>query len=159
ELGPALRGILAGNGNYIERVLGAHTDCESPLLAELRPIVRRSLARNVYRHYHGFASGQRSDFVSAEAATAKKVLYVLRTALTGAPLLSTGELVVDLTRHLDAYGYDRARELFEQKTRRERAVLSEADKHRWTGEVERAFALLEDARTSSPLPETPPNAA
>lgn len=157
ELQPVLKGILQGNGNYIERVLGALLPIESPELASLQPIVQRSLSRNVYRHYHGFASGQRKDFVEAPAATAKKVLYVLRTALTGTHLLRTGKLLVDVTLLLDEYAFGHARALVEVKTRGERTTLSEAEKDRWAKEVERAFGLLDDALAKSPLPEQPPN--
>src|SRR5688572_20524156 len=56
ELGAVLRGILKGNGNYIERVLGELVlDADYPRLAELRPLVRGSLSRRVHRHYRGFA--------------------------------------------------------------------------------------------------------
>ena len=72
--------------------------------------------------------------------------------------MRTGELVVDLSRHLDAYGYSHARALVEQKTRGERVTLSAEQKAQWTAEVERAFSLLDEAHVGSPLPETPPNA-
>ena len=49
EIQPALVGILAGNGNYIERVLGAIPLRTAPELEELRPIVRRSLSRRTDR--------------------------------------------------------------------------------------------------------------
>jgi predicted nucleotidyltransferase len=157
ELQPVLKGILLGNGNYIERVLGELLPVAAPELESLKPIVERSLSRNVYRHYHGFASGQRKDFVEAPAATAKKVLYVLRTALTGTHLLRTGKLVVDVTLLLDEYQLGHARDLIAQKQSGERITLSEKDKAFWTAEVERAFASLEKAHTESPLPELPPN--
>jgi len=38
ELGNVLAGILGGNGNFIERVLGRTVGHASPLLAELRPV-------------------------------------------------------------------------------------------------------------------------
>jgi predicted nucleotidyltransferase len=81
ELRHALAGVLAGNGNFIERILGRTTAHESPLLHELRPIVQGSLSRRVYRHYHGFARNQLA-FLEKEP-TVKKLLYVLRTTLTG----------------------------------------------------------------------------
>jgi len=55
ELAHALSGILAGNGNFLERVLGRTVPYASGLLAELRPIVQRTLSRGVHRHYRGFA--------------------------------------------------------------------------------------------------------
>src|SRR3984885_723924 len=55
ELAHALAGVLGGNGNFLERVLGRMVPYASPLLAELRPIVQRALSRRVHRHYRGFA--------------------------------------------------------------------------------------------------------
>ena len=95
ELAGALRGIVKGNGNYLERVLGAYPLLASPLLAELAPIVRRGVSKRYHRHYLGFATQQRQAMEASNAPTAKQVLYVLRTALTGAHLLRTGELRVD----------------------------------------------------------------
>ena len=40
ELAQALGGVLAGNGNYLERVLGRMTPRDSRLLAELRPLAQ-----------------------------------------------------------------------------------------------------------------------
>ncbi len=58
ELAHALAGILGGNGNFFERMLGRMTARASPLLEELRPIAQRALSRRVHRHYRGFALNQ-----------------------------------------------------------------------------------------------------
>lgn len=81
ELAHALAGILGGNGNSLERVLGRMTAMASPLLDELRPLARRAFSRRVHRHYRGFAMNQ-LRFLEKEP-TAKKLLYVLRTTTTG----------------------------------------------------------------------------
>jgi predicted nucleotidyltransferase len=157
ELHHVLVGILGGNGNYIERVLGHLPLRASPEIDELRPLVAGALSRRVHRHYHGFATGQLRDFEAAEAPTAKKVLYVLRTTLTGIHLLRSAQLVTDVTRLLDEYGFGAARELIERKRSGERVVLDGATRDHWVGEVARAFALLDEARDRSPLPEECPN--
>jgi predicted nucleotidyltransferase len=159
ELRDVLLGILKGNGNYLERVLGPLRLRESPELAELRPLVQRSLSRLLHRHYRGFASGQLQEWEKTGRRSAKKLLYVLRTALTGTHALRAGEIVIDLNRHLDEYGFSAARELIEQKRAGEQAELPDAMAERWRGEVNRAFALLDQAREASPLPEEAPNAA
>ncbi len=159
ELKGALAGILAGNGNYIERVLGAHIALTSPTHDELRALVPGCLSRRVHRHYRGFANSQRKAFEEADQPTAKKLLYVLRTALTGTHLLRTGELRVDLTTTCDDYGYANARTLIEAKTAGERTVLSETDRRAWSARLDAVFELLDDARAASPLPEEPANAA
>ena len=110
-------------------------------------------------HYRGFAKSQLQALRARGRRPAKKLLYVLRTALTGAHALRTGEIVTDLTELLDEYGFAEARELIEAKRAGEAAPLEEAMWARWGGEVERAFEVLERARASSVLPEEPPNAA
>jgi predicted nucleotidyltransferase len=158
ELGAALRGLLKGNGNYLERVLGAHLLHESPLLAELAPLARATLSKRYHRHYLGFAR-QQEEALQKSAPTAKKVLYVLRTALTGTHLLRSGELRVDLTHNLDEYGYADARELIERKKAGERTELDPASLAHWSVRVQRAFELLDAAHAQSALPEEPAHAA
>ena len=113
ELAHALSGILGGNGNFLERVLGRMVPLGSQLLVDLRPVARRALSRRVHRHYRGFAQNQLRAL--DREPTAKKLLYVLRTTLTGVHLLTTGELEADLTRLMDRYGLPEAAALVERK--------------------------------------------
>ncbi len=157
EIGEVLRGILGGNGNYLERVLGETMLAGSPEHESLRPLVSRSLSRRAHRHYAGFAKNQLAHARASDTPSAKKLLYVLRTALTGTHLLLTGEMVIDVTRLLDRYGFGDARELALAKTRGERIELPATERERWVAEAERALALLEPARAESILPEESPN--
>ncbi len=157
ELGAALRGLLKGNGNYLERVLGAHLLYQSPLLVELAPLASATLSKRYHRHYLGFAR-QQEEALRRSAPTAKKVLYVLRTALTGAHLLRSRELRVDLTLNLDEYGYADARELIERKKAGERTELDAPSLAHWTTRIQRAFELLDTAHAQSSLPEEPAHA-
>lgn len=156
ELGAVLAGVLRGNGNYVERLLGGFTLRASPELASLAPLVRANLSRRFYRHYHGFASGQRK--AAEESCTAKRVLYVLRTALTGAHLLRTGEVVTDLTALAPRYGLDVAA-LVATKARGERQVLDEVAAAAARSLMDAAFRVLDDAHVASPLPEQPADPA
>jgi predicted nucleotidyltransferase len=155
ELGHGLAGMLAGNGNFLERVLGRMVAHASGLLAELRPIVQRSLSRRVHRHYRGFAQNQ-LQFLEKEPS-AKKLLYVLRTTLTGVHLLETRELEPDLTRLMSRYGVADAAELVERKRAGERVGLDPALVEAWHPRVDTLLARLDEAREQSPLPEEPPN--
>jgi predicted nucleotidyltransferase len=155
ELAHALAGVLSGNGNFLERVLGRMVPYTSPLLAELRPIVQRSLSRRVHRHYRGFAQNQ-LRFLEKEP-TAKKLLYVLRTTLTGIHLLETGELEPDLTRMMGHYGLSDAAALVERKRAGERVALDVALLEAWRPRVDGLFARLDEARRTSALPEDPVN--
>jgi hypothetical protein len=157
ELQPVLGGLLQGNGNYLERVLGPLVLRSAPELEELKPLVRRSLSRRLQRHYRGFATSQLREWEKGGFRSAKKLLYVLRTTLTGTHALLTGEVVTDVTLLLDTYGFGEARELVEQKRRGEKAELPDAMVERWKGQVQRAFEQLDSARERSPLPEEPAN--
>jgi predicted nucleotidyltransferase len=155
ELAHALSGILAGNGNFLERVLGRLTVVASPLLDELRPLAQRSLSRRVHRHYRGFAQSQ-LRFLEKEP-TVKKLLYVLRTSSTGVHLLTTGELEADLTRLMDRYDLADAAALVERKQAGERVGLDPALLDAWRPRIDMLFARLDEARDASRLPEEPPN--
>lgn len=159
ELGAALRGLVKGNGNYLERVLGMHLLMVSPLLDELAPLVRAGMSKRYYRHYLGFARQQQQELEKSSAPTAKKVLYVLRTALTGTHLLNAAELRVDLNLNLVEYGYEDARELIERKKAGERTVLDEATTMHWRKRVQGAFEQLDRAYATSQLPDESPNVA
>ena len=111
----------------------------------------------MHAHYHGFATSQLRALTASP--TVKRTLYVLRTALTGAHLLRTAELVTDVTKLLDDHGFTEARELVNAKLRGERTVLGEAERIRWEVVLARAFAELDEAAKSSVLPAEPPPAA
>jgi predicted nucleotidyltransferase len=155
ELAHALSGVLAGNGNFLERVLGRMTATSSPLLEELRPLAQRALSRRVHRHYRGFAQNQ-LRFAEKEPS-AKKLLYVLRTALTGIHALEAGVIEADLTRLMDAYGIGGAAALIERKRAGERVSLEPALLDAWRPRVRALFERLDRARETSALPEDPPN--
>ncbi|MEZ4441118.1 MAG: nucleotidyltransferase domain-containing protein [Polyangiaceae bacterium] len=96
EIGGVISGVLAGNGNYLERICGAFLLRRDPDLDELQVLTRAALSRRFHHHYRGFAKAQRKALDRTQAASTKKALYVLRTTLTGRHLLETGELVVDV---------------------------------------------------------------
>jgi hypothetical protein len=156
ELAHALTGILGGNGNFLERALGRTVAQGSSLLSELGPIAKRALSRRVHRHYRGFSLNQ-LKFAEREP-TAKKLLYVLRTACTGIHLLETGELEADLGRLMSTYGIAEAAELVERKRAGERVALDAEVFAGWRGRVDGLLARLDAARETSPLPEEPGNA-
>src|SRR5262249_37868611 len=120
-------------------------------------LVRGSLSRRLYRHYQGFATQQHQEWERGGRSSAKKLLYVLRTALTGVHVLREGEIVTDVTRLLDRYGLGDAIALVEQKKRGEKIELPPTLRESWAGRVGEVFALLDRALAESPLPEKSPN--
>ncbi|MFN7972834.1 MAG: nucleotidyltransferase domain-containing protein [Acidobacteriota bacterium] len=155
EIGTVIAGVLKGNGNYIERILGRLQPYAAPELDELRTLVKASLSRRVHAHYAGFARGQLHELEKGPA-TVKKLLYVLRTAATGTHLLHTCKLVTDLEELAAPCGLAEARGLIARKRDGEQTPLPDLDPYRPL--LERAFANLDQARESSPLPPEPPNA-
>ncbi len=153
EIGAVLAGILAGNGNYLERVLGRTSVRSSDLHDSLRPVVQANLTRRAHRHYRGFASGQQREL--EKKPTVKKLLYVLRTALTGTHLLRTGTLETDLTLLLDSYGLADARELVAAKQAGERVAADPALLEAWRPRLDRVLGRLDEAHADSVLPEEP----
>jgi predicted nucleotidyltransferase len=159
ELQMVVLGLLQGNGNYLERVLGPHPLQTGPELASLREVVSRSLSRRLMNHYRGFASSQLREVQKSDTPAAKKVLYVLRTAVTGIHALRTGRVVTDLTELLDEYGLSEARSLVLAKRAGERTPLSLAERDRWLARLHQVIARLEAEARTSPLPDEPPNVA
>lgn len=155
ELAVAVRGLLRGDGNMLERVLSGAPLRESPWLEALRELAQRNLSRKYHHHYRGFAYSQRKAVEQAEAPTAKKALYVLRTALTGVHLLRTGECEPDLRVLHPQYGFALVPELIELKQRGERQSMSAALVGQVTEAFDRVFMLLDEAKEASSLPEAP----
>ncbi|MCH9683885.1 MAG: nucleotidyltransferase domain-containing protein [Deltaproteobacteria bacterium] len=155
ELSVAVRGILRGDGNMFERVFSASPERRAPALTELAELARRNLSRRVHHHYRGFANAQRKAVLEAEAPSAKRVLYVLRTALTGVHLLNTGQCVPDLTALYEEYGFGLVPQLVQIKQQGERQALPAALVDEVVPVMDRAFSLLERAREGSSLPDEP----
>lgn len=157
ELAGVLRGAIKGNGNYIERILGDLALAgDTELLAQARTVVKPLLSRRVAKHYGGFATSQLKAF--DDKPSAKRALYVLRTAATGRYLLAHGELVTDVARLGDFVprGID---ELLAIKRSAERQELDADRAKAWRAELAAAIAAVDDAVESSVLPVEPPAAA
>jgi predicted nucleotidyltransferase len=162
ELAVAVRGLLRGDGNMLERVCARAPLRSSAWLPELALLARRNLSRKYHHHYRGFAHGQRKAVDQAAdgegvqpTPAAKRVLYVLRTALTGVHLLRTGECEPDLSVLHGPYGFDLVPALVEIKQQGERQPLPETLARLVGPALDRAFSLLDQAREASPLPEEP----
>ncbi|GDX81866.1 nucleotidyltransferase [Deltaproteobacteria bacterium] len=156
ELGMVLHGVIKGNGNFIERILGSLLLVRTPLLAELQPLVRASLSQRAHHHYRGFALNQRRE--AEKTRRAKKVLYVLRTTLTGTHLLRTGELVTDVTRLAPVYGFELG-DLLEAKSKAEKQALDDDVYTLAVSRMDLAFVTLDEALAESKLPTEAPNVA
>lgn len=158
ELGAVLQGVLKGNGTYLERFLSGFVAKVGTGFEELVPLVQASLSRKLSRHYAGFATQQKLEWERTGKTSAKKLLYVVRTVLTGTHALRTGRIVTDLNELVDAYGFSDARELIEQKRRGELAELPTSLSEEWANRIPSLFELFRSATANSVLPEEPTNA-
>jgi len=157
ELAQALRGAIKGNGNFLERLFGDLVLGGDPgLIAEARTVVRPVLSRRVARHYAGFAASQLHAF--DDKPTAKRALYVLRTAATGRAALAHGEIVTDVAQ-LAAFVPPEISQLIEVKRRAERQLLDDAQVAAWRVRLAAAVQAVDAATATSPLPVDPPDAA
>lgn len=154
ELTQVVRGLLKGNGNMLERVLDPAPLLADDAMPELRALVRRNLCKRSHAHYRGFAHSQKQQ-VDLAAPKAKKLLYVLRTCLTGAHLLEAGEVVPDLVALAPDYGFPEVPELVAIKRSAELGLLPDAWRERVPALIDRAFARLDQALERSSLPAEP----
>jgi predicted nucleotidyltransferase len=154
ELAGVLRGAIKGNGNYLERILGELAlGGDAKLLAAVRTVVAPVLSRRVAKHYSGFATSQLRAFDAKP--TAKRALYVLRTAATGRCLLARGELVTDVARLADFVPVEIA-ELLDIKRRGERSELTPEHAGAWRSRLAAAIDLIDAGWPTSVLPPDPP---
>ncbi|MGV3625442.1 MAG: DNA polymerase beta superfamily protein [Archangium sp.] len=159
ELGGVLLGLIKGNGNYFERFLSRFALSTSRAFEVLKPVVQRALSSRVGRHYFGFATQQRNEWERTHRTSTKKLLYVLRTTVTGTHLLKTGELETDLSVLADRYELNDAHELIEAKKRGERSELPTSLAEKWAARVDGLFTMLLEAEKHSVLPSAPVNEA
>jgi predicted nucleotidyltransferase len=160
EVGHVARLLLRGNGNMFERFLGPLPLVTTPAGHRLRKIAQGALSLRVFHHYAGFFQGMVREYRTEAAAgvrKAKRLLYGYRVALTGIHLLLEGEMVTNLLALHERYGFPAVPELVAVKRARETETILEADEPKYLGDLARLERLLEDARSSSVLPEEPPN--
>lgn len=156
ELALALRLLLKGNGNILERIFSPFQLLDSAEATELRELARGALSRRFYHHYRGFFGRMCDDCAKAQPRTAKGFLYAYRSALTGIHLLRTGECVGDASVLAPRYGFGRVAELLERK--REGNELGElTDPTPYEADWPRLESALQLAFDGSRLPEQAPD--
>ncbi|HOY67807.1 MAG TPA: nucleotidyltransferase domain-containing protein [Candidatus Ozemobacteraceae bacterium] len=156
EVEQALKLLLKGNGNMLERIYSPFQVFETRELGELRALAPCYLSKRAFHHYKGFFLQVCDEHVKAGACRVKSLLYAYRTALTGVHLLLTGETVGDLSVLISLYGFRQAEELIHiYGSSTEKKSLSPEDdaKHRgqWPVLLERLTAAFE----ASCLPDEP----
>lgn len=157
ELAVALRLLLKGNGNILERILSPFQLLESDEVSELQTLARASVSRRLFHHYRGFFGRMCLDWRRAEPRTVKGLLYAYRSALTGIHLLRTGECIGDVTELAPVYGFHQVAHLATRKrSGSEKGEMDSTDG--FEADLERLESLLQQACAGSALPEQATNA-
>jgi predicted nucleotidyltransferase len=157
ELAAVLRGVIRGNGNFLERILGELAlGGDQPLLARARDVVKPLVSRRVIKHYAGFAAHQFRLF--RDKPTAKYALYVLRLSATARHLLVGGEMVTDLTKLLDLAPPETP-ELLAIKASGEREILKPDYAAAWNSRLSAAVEAIDKAWPTAKVPIDPPPSA
>lgn len=158
EAKQALSLLLKGNGNILERLFSPYQLCDTKELSELKTLAKNALSLKFFGHYAGFFQGVCREHEKAPAPAAKSLLYSYRVALTGAHLLQTGELEVDLRVLAPLYNFPEAEALMQRKREsKEKALLTKEEDAHYRSFWPRLVSLLESARDKSQLPQEPKN--
>ncbi|MBX9689214.1 MAG: nucleotidyltransferase domain-containing protein [Candidatus Obscuribacterales bacterium] len=147
--------LLKKNGYVLEQLY-------SPLIVqggetheELKVIAKNCITRHHSHHYLGFADTQWRLF-QKEKPRVKPLLYVYRVLLTGIHLMRTGEIEANLLTLNNDFALPYLPELIERKLKAgEKQILDEANMEFHRKEFERLRSSLEEAASSSKLPEAP----
>jgi predicted nucleotidyltransferase len=154
ELATALRLLLKGNGNILERIASPLQVVESPAVAELQTLSRRTLSKRYHGHYRGYFRGMQREY--DREGKAKALLASVRLALTGTLLLQTGELQCDINLLAEHFQQPEVLELaaFQRSNATRQPPpesLATAVRSSWPA----LDALLTEAAERSPLPVRP----
>jgi predicted nucleotidyltransferase len=156
ELGFALRLLIRGNGNMLERILSPFQVYRSEGREWLQGLTRGVVCKRFHRHYRGFFGRIQQDCRKAPVKTAKLYLYAYRSALTGIHLLRTGQCILDVEVLAREHRYEVVPELVARK--RGGAEHEPADDvARYESDWARLEMDLETALANTTLPDTAPN--
>ena len=148
--------LLKTNGYVLEQLFSPLVVCATAEHEELKQIALGCVTRLHSRHYLGFAANQWKLFNAEHPPRIKPLLYMYRVLLTGIHLMRTGEVEANLVRLNVEFRLPYIDELVARKVAGvEKEVLQGADLAFHQREYERLRAQLEEASSTSHLPEAP----
>lgn len=92
ELKHALSLLLKSNHNVLENILCCQVLYEGENLAELRRLASQAVTRKMYMPYKGFSFHTFKQVEKEDFRVPKRVLYVIRTLLSGIYTMQTGRI-------------------------------------------------------------------
>lgn len=157
EAEQALRLLLKGNGNMLERIFSPFQLFETPELKQLQELKNEYLSRRFCHHYSGFFQKKCEEYTKAVNFPIKPMLYIYRVALTGIHLLLTGEVIGDVNVTAAEHGFAEIGELVQiYAATSEKSSLDEKTSGRFVERWPLLQEKLDQALEKSPLPELPP---
>jgi uncharacterized protein len=148
--------LLKNNGYVLEQVLSPICLYATPEFEELKALVPQCITRNHHYHFKSFAENQWGLLTKHAPATVKGLLYSFRVVLAGIHLMKSGRVESNL-RHLnESFKFGYIDELIAMKVGGvEKATFQGESLAFFESEFNRLLLELEEARTSSDLPEEP----
>lgn len=148
--------LLKKNGYVLEQLYSPLVIHTTPEHEELKAIAKRCITRYHSYHYLGFARTQWRLFEKECPQRVKPLLYIYRVLLTGIHLMKTGEVEANLVKLNEVFKLPYIPELIARKLAgAEKSRLEDANLEFHLGEYERLRGELEEASSSSGLPESP----
>lgn len=147
--------LLRKNGYVLEQLLSPLVVLTTPEHAELCELARGCITRHHAHHYLGFARNQWQVFLKEQPQRVKPLLYVYRVLLTGLHLMQTGQIEANLLTLNTQARLPYIDERVQAKQQGEAATLTHADIPFHEREVTRLLGQLDEARTSTQLPDEP----
>ncbi len=158
EARQALRLLLGGNGNMLERIFSPYQLLQGPDFEGLRGLAQGAINQSFFKHYGGFFRGICREHERSPEPSAKGLLYAYRVALTGVHLLRSGQVLAHLPTLAPLYGFSEALELITLKQEaHEKALVSSQEDQRHRARWPDLEAALSEAKVESFLPERPSN--
>ena len=152
--------MLRKNGYVLEQLLSPLIIQTSSEHRELVSLAPGCLTKYHAHHYLGFAATQWKLFQKDDPPRVKPLLYVYRVLLTGIHLMQTGEIEANLVTLNERFRLPYIPELIERKIKgTEKGTLDQADLEFHEREYHRLRSDLENAMSSTQLPEQPSVAA
>lgn len=148
--------LLKNNGYVLEQLCSRIVVVTCDEHAEMKAIARYCITRNHRFHYAGFAHNQWQAVVKGGKPTVKGLLYTYRVLLAGIHLMRTGEVEPDLRVLQKGFDLPFLPELIALKASGdEKQELKGHDLDRHEREYLKLQQVLDDARSTSRLPEEP----
>lgn len=159
EIEQALRLLIKGNGNMLERIFSPYQLFETEESVRLKKMKDAYISQRLFHHYFGFFQKKCNEFTKSDLYPIKPLLYIYRVALTGIHLLKTGEVIGDVRKLAPEYGFNEVAELIKiYSSTSEKKCLDKASASQFVARWPKLEKKLQDALCNSCISEVPGNA-